>query len=259
MAEDRQSLSGRMLRDIRPRLRRFDVCVSRWSRSYDYQRVRYMRDAGVVAVVDVGANIGQYGAELRADGYHGRLLSIEPLWSAFGQLVGRSARDPLWDCIQCGLGAQDGEATLNVSANGVSSSILPILDSHVEAAPESRVQNAEKIRLRTLDSVVSEWIDPRGAIGLKLDVQGYEADVLRGASGTLPRVVFLELELSLVPLYAGQVLFIDMIEYVRTLGFSLVNVDTGFADPRTGRVLQCDGIFLRSQTDRGASAGRGSS
>jgi len=246
-SRDRQSLSERALRAMRPLLRRFDVRVSRWSRSYEYQRLRYMRDAGVMAVVDVGANVGQYGAELRADGYRGRLLSVEPLGRAFRHLAGRSARDPLWECIQCGLGARDGEAMLSVSANGYSSSMLPILDSHVEAVPESRFQSAEKIRVRTLDSVVGEWSDRGGAIGLKLDVQGYEAQVLRGASGTLPRVVFLEIELSLVPLYAGQALFIDMIEYVRGLGFSLVNMETGFSDPRTGRVLQFDGIFLRSQ------------
>jgi FkbM family methyltransferase len=230
-----------------PLLRRFDVRVSRWSRSYEYQRMRYMHDAGVVAVVDVGANIGQYGAELRADGYGGRLLSIEPLGSAFRDLAGRTARDPLWTCVQCGLGDRDGDAVLSVSANGFSSSILPILDSHVEAAPESRVQGAEKIRVRTLDSVVGEWSDQPGALGLKLDVQGYEAQVLRGAGDTLPRVALLEIELSLVPLYARQTLFIDMIEHVRALGFSLVNMETGFSDPRTGRVLQFDGIFLKSQ------------
>ena len=247
-SRDWQMLRGQTLRAMRPFLRRFDVRVSRWSKSYEYQRGRYMRDAGVVAVVDVGANIGQYGAELRADGYRGRLLSVEPLEGAFRQLARRSARDPLWACIQCGLGAQDGgEATLSVSVNGYSSSLLPILDSHVEAAPDSRVQGTEKIRMRTLDSLVGKWTDQRGAIGLKLDVQGYEAQVLRGASGTLPRVVFLEIELSLVPLYAGQTLFIDMLEHVRSLGFSLVNVDTGFTDPRTGRVFQLDGIFLRNQ------------
>lgn len=247
MSRDRQTLSGRALRELRPLLKRFDVRVSRWSKSYEYQRMRYMRDAGVVAIVDVGASVGQYGAGLRADGFRGRLLSIEPLGRAFRHLAGRSAHDPLWDCIQCGLGAQDGEARLNVSANGDSSSILPILDSHVDAAPGSRVQSTETIQVRTLDSVVGQLSDQRGAIGLKLDVQGYEAEVLRGASGTLPRVVFLEIELSLVPLYAGQALFIDVIEEVRALGFSLVNVDTGSVDPRTGRVLQCDGMFLRSQ------------
>ena len=241
-----QKMSGRALRAMRPILRRFDVRVSRWSRSYEFRRLRYMRDAGVTAVVDVGANVGGYGTMLRTGGYRGRLLSVEPLEEAFHQLSDRCAQDRLWDCVQCGLGARDEEAMLSVSANGYSSSLLRILDTHVEAAPRSRVQSAQKIRVRTLDSVVSEWGGARGAIGLKLDVQGYEAEVLRGASSTLARVALLEMELSLVPLYAGQALFMDMIEFVREYGFSLVNVDTGFANPRTGRVLQLDGIFLRS-------------
>jgi len=247
VSRDRQSLSGRALRAMRPFLRRFDARVSRWSKSYEYQRVRYMRDEGVVAVVDVGANAGQYGTQLRADGYPCRVLSVEPLETAFRHLARCAAEDPLWDCVQCGLGAQDGEAMLSVSANGYSSSMLPILDSHVDAAPASRYEGVQRTAVRTLDSVVDEWDEGEGAIGLKLDVQGYESEVLRGASGTLPRVAFLEIELSLVPLYEGQPLFIDMIEYVRDLGFSLVNVDSGFADPRTGRALQMDGIFLRSQ------------
>ena len=127
----------------------------------------------------------------------------------------------------------------------MSSSVLPILDSHVEAEPESRYRGAEKIAIRTLDSVVSEWGTRESRIGLKLDVQGLEAEVLRGAGNTLPRVWFLESELSLTPLYEGQVLYEEMIKHLGEAGFSLFNVSPGFSDPRTGRVLQLDGIFLR--------------
>jgi len=238
-------MMGRMVRVAQPLLRRFDVRLSRWSRSYQYQRVRYLRDLDLASVVDVGANEGQYGAELRADGYRGRLLSIEPQEVAFGRLSRRSARDPKWDCIQCGLGAEDGTATLGVSVNSVSSSLLPILDSHVEAEAQSRYQNAERIVLRTLDSVVGEWAEGGSPMGLKLDVQGFEAEVLRGAQSTLTGIAFLELELSLIPLYEGQVLSDEMIAHLGDLGFCLANMRTGFSDPRTGRVLQFDGIFLR--------------
>lgn len=239
-------MMGRIVRVARPSLRRFDVQLSRWSRSYEYQRARYLRDLGLTVLVDVGANEGQYGAELRADGYQGRLLSIEPQEGAFRRLACRAARDPRWDCLQCGLGAEDGTATLGVAANSVSSSLLPILDSHVEAEAQSRYESAETIVLRTLDSLLGEWRE-RGMppIGLKLDVQGFEAEVLRGAQSTLSEVAFLELELSLVPLYEGQVLSDRIIGHLADMGFSLANLRTGFSDPRTGRVLQFDGIFLR--------------
>jgi FkbM family methyltransferase len=241
-----QTLGGRVVRAMRPVLRRFDARLTRWSKSYGCQRQRYLHDSGVAAVVDVGANAGQYGAELRADGYRGRLLSVEPLEGAFQHLALRCAEDPLWDCVHCGLGARQEESILSVSANGFSSSLLPILDSHVEAAPESRYQDTQTVQIRTLDAVVDEWECAQGQIGLKLDVQGYEAEVLRGAGATLPRVSFLEIELSLVRLYAGQPLFTEMVQAASALGFSLVNVEAGFSDPRTGRVLQIDGIFLRS-------------
>lgn len=121
------------------------------------------------------------------------------------------------------------------------------MGSHVEAEPESRYRGAEKIAIRTLDSVAAEWGMRGSRIGLKLDVQGFEAEVLRGAGNTLPHVWFLESELSLTPLYEGQVLYEEMIEHLGSAGFALVNVCSGFADPRTGRVLQIDGAFLREE------------
>ena len=244
-------MSAWALRVLRPHLRRFDVQVSRWSKSYDFQRIRYLRDLGVDALVDVGANEGQYGADVRAYGYSGRLLSVEPQAQAYVRLVERASQDSLWDSLQCGLGAESGEAELKLSANGWSSSILPILDSHVEAEPESRYRGAERIVLRTLDSVVAEWGTLGSRIGVKLDVQGFEAEVLRGAANTLPSVWFLECELSLTPLYKGQLLYDEMIWRLGNEGFSLVNICRGFSDPKTGRVLQIDGVFLR--TGEGAS------
>ena len=244
---DWMGMSAPVRRALKAHLRGLGVEVSRWSESYEFQRLRYMRDLGIENLVDVGANEGRYGNTIRAQGFRGRLLSIEPQTEAYRRLARRCAQDPLWDCLQCGLGAASGEAELRLSANSESSSILPILDSHLEAEPESRYRGAEKIAIRTLDSVVAEW-GPRGSrIGLKLDVQGFEAEVLRGAENTLPHVWFLESELSLTPLYEGQVLFDEMIRHLCNAGFSLVNVCAAFSDRRTGRVLQLDGIFLREE------------
>lgn len=117
-------MSVRVLQALKQQLRRFDVEVSRWSRSYEFQRVRYLHNLGISALVDVGANEGQYGAMVRAQGFPGRLLSIEPQAQVYRRLARRSAQDPLWDCLQCGLGAEDGEAELRLSANSVSSSVL---------------------------------------------------------------------------------------------------------------------------------------
>jgi predicted amino acid racemase len=69
--------------------------------------------------------------------------------------------------------------------------------------------------------------------------------VLDGAAETLKRAHGVLLELSLVPLYEGQTLWLEMIQRMADQGFTLWSIQKGFTDPRTGRSLQVDGIFLR--------------
>jgi hypothetical protein len=75
-------------------------------------------------VLDVGANVGQYGSALRAGGYSGRIVSFEPNPEAFRLLAARAARDGSWEAVCVGLGAEDGAAELNVSGFSVFSSML---------------------------------------------------------------------------------------------------------------------------------------
>jgi FkbM family methyltransferase len=77
-------------------------------------------------VVDVGANTGQYAELIRADGYTGRLLSLEPLSDAYAVLERAAQTDPLWECIRVAVGETSGAATINVSANRQCSSLLPL-------------------------------------------------------------------------------------------------------------------------------------
>ena len=80
---------------------------------------------------------------------------------------------------------------------------------------------------------------------LKIDVQGFEKNVLDGAKETLPYVSVIQVEMSLVPLYENQMLFFEMIHYLDDKGFTLFSLENGFSNPRTGRLLQTDGIFVK--------------
>lgn len=80
---------------------------------------------------------------------------------------------------------------------------------------------------------------------MKLDVQGFELEVLRGAVRTLEQIEVLEAELSLVPLYDGAPLFGDVVRYLDERNFGLLGREPGFADPRTGALLQVDGLLAR--------------
>ena len=54
-----------------------------------------------------------------------------------------------------------------------------------------------------------------------------------------------QLEMSLVPLYKGELMYIEMMDKVTRLGFVLVSIEPGFTSPVTDQVLQFDGIFHR--------------
>ena len=213
--------------------------------SPDAQLERVLSGFGIDLVLDVGANTGQYGHLLRELGYRGRILSFEPLADAHAGLLQATAADPAWTAAPRGaIGAEDGEITINVAGNSASSSVLPMLDAHAEAAPHSRYVGQERVALNRLDSVVAD--QPAKALFLKIDTQGFEASVLAGAPDTLARAVAVQVELSLIPLYGGQALYDTVMASLRDLGFELWAVWPGFGRD-DGRLLQMDAIFARPE------------
>lgn len=228
-------------------LRRQGVDLVRYSPHHSpaARLTKLLETHGVDLVLDVGANVGQFATRLRTHGYRGGILSYEPQAGAHAQLQAAAAADPGWEVApRMALGERAGTTTLNVSANTSSSSVLPMLEAHTAAHPAARYVASEEVPLRRLDDAVGERLAGR-TVFLKVDAQGYEREVLAGAAETLTRVVGLELELSLVPLYEGQELYLELIQRLAGLGFELHAVDPGFTDPRTGRLLQMDGVFFR--------------
>lgn len=205
-----------------------------------------LRHFGIDLVFDVGANTGQYALELIEAGYEGRIVSFEPLSTAHPQLLAASQGHDGWTVEDRGaLGAEAGTATLHVAGNLQSSSLLGMLDTHVDAAPASRYVDAETVTVRTLDEAGAPHAAAARAPFLKLDVQGFEDRVLAGATTLLPRIRGIQVEMSLVPLYEGEPAFEWWLARLRSLGFDLWRIWPGFSDPRTGRTLQVDGMFFR--------------
>lgn len=197
-------------------------------------------------ILDVGANTGQFGQLLREVGYDGRIVSFEPLSAARSALSAAARNDPAWQVAPAmAIGGENGEIDLHVAGNSVSSSVLPMLQSHAEAAPASVYVGTEKVPLRTLDEVAGEYLRPDSVLFLKIDTQGYEDRVLRGAGSLLNRTTGLQLELSLVPLYEGQRLFDDLLAELKSSGFELWNMTPAFIDPASGRLLQIDATLFR--------------
>jgi FkbM family methyltransferase len=233
-------------RNLGVEIRGFNITVS------DYARLRhFLNYYNIDLVLDVGANVGQYSSFLRELGYSKKIISFEPLSAAHAQLTKVSAADPLWQIAErMAIGNVDDEITINIASNSVSSSILPMVDSLVDANPSSAYVSQEQVRVSKIDTISKDYLAGYQNIFLKVDVQGFEKFVIEGAAATLPYIKGIQLEMSLVPLYEGELVVEDMLAFMGSMNYSLYNVMPGFADPKTGRLLQMDGLFFREDHDR---------
>lgn len=209
---------------------------------------RLMQDTPTV--LDVGANVGQYAERLRDLGVDSRIISFEPGSRAYGTLARKASKaSSRWDARNVALSSEAGTANLRVSANSVSSSLLDVAEAHLQAAPASRTQSTEEVRVSTLDAELDG--DAGYPYWLKLDVQGLELRVLEGASRTLTRTRAIQAEVSFAPLYSGQTDWLELCRHLTEAGFLFRYMQPGYEDASTGFMLQADVLFVREERLRG--------
>ena len=196
-------------------------------------------------VLDVGANRGDFGWNIRELGYRGKIVSFEPLQEPFLCLQSATRDDPVWQAVNVGLGNYNERRVIHVAANSQSSSLLPMLDTHVQAAPESRYDGEELVTIRRLDDIVKDYRRSDEAIFLKVDAQGFERNIIVGARETLSVVPLVQLECSFIALYEGGDLVESLIERMRELGYDPIDTFPVFYHRGNGHLMQPDILFLR--------------
>lgn len=239
----------RLLREGANRLlapRGMEIIHQQLERSPLAQLMLALRHFRVDLVLDVGANIGQFAQELLSQGYTGEIHSIEPLPDAHRALAAAAASHANWKVLDAVAAGRDARAVeIAVAGNSYSSSVLEMLDRHIAAAPDSATIGKITVQQQPLDALFSNVLErPRAAL-LKIDTQGYEYPILQGAQQCLTRVSLVMLELSLQPLYKDQMLWLDLVHYMKGLGFGVWSVQPEFCDPKTGQLLQVNGLFCR--------------
>lgn len=207
---------------------------------------RRLRDAPPRTVLDVGASYGQFTVACSLAFPGVRVLSFEPNPGTLPVLAGTGARISGARVFPVALGAAEGTMALHVSRNPGSSSLLPMLDTHRAAFPDTEEVLTTPVEVRRLDDLLAGEALERPVL-LKVDVQGYEDAVFAGAANTLAGVDRVLVEMSEVPLYEGQALRPRIEEILSSHGFVFEEVFERIVSPVSGETLQVDGLFRRAR------------
>ena len=220
---------------------RFGLQLSRYPGGADRRRRALIKNSCVDTVIDVGANLGQYGKMIRSQGFHGRIISFEPIPQVLDELRAVAASDGNWEVVPKAVTNAIGPVRFQVSENLVSSSLLNIANEHIEAAPSSRTVGEIEVETIRLDQILSTMKSSK--VMVKIDVQGAERSVLSSADDLLSSITLLELEMSLFELYRGQALMRELDSCLIQKGFELVSIQEGFFSEKSGELLQIDAIY----------------
>jgi FkbM family methyltransferase len=208
-----------------------------------------LRALEVNCVLDVGANVGQFGRTLRHGGYRGRIVSFEPVAEFATKLRRRAAQDHDWHVREYALGDEETTAEINATPGASLSSLLPASDFGKEWSTKLERSVKQEITIRRLDAVLDEVLDgiadPR--VYLKLDTQGFDLPAFRGAGDRLPEIAAMQSEVSCLPIYEGMPQLEEALGEYRAAGFDLAGMFPVSMHRPTLRVLEFDAVLVRQE------------
>ncbi len=197
-------------------------------------------------VFDVGANRGQYGRFLRRHvGYDGPIFSFEPVRDLYDTLLNQTKKDPLWKVFPFALGASPGEQAIHITAEDTMNSFLPPVSSGIALVDAINVKvRSDIVPIRTVDEILEmEEMASFSSIFLKMDTQGFDGEVLKGAMRSLPRIGALQSEVSCIPIYENMTDWLTSLKTFDEQGFSVTGMFPVNRDENL-RVIEFDCLAL---------------
>lgn len=200
-------------------------------------------------VVDVGANRGQFALAVRRRWPTARIISFEPLGApaaTFRKVFGGDRDVTLHEAA---VGPIAEVATMHLSRRDDSSSLLAITELQDTIFPGTEEVGTAQVRVAPLASFIGDD-ELQGPVLLKIDVQGFEFEVLRGCEPLLGAFDRIYCECSFVELYEGQRMAADVIGWLAERRFPLAGV-FNVAYDRSGHAVQADFLFVRNGAESG--------
>lgn len=194
-------------------------------------------------IIDVGANRGQFSLACRYAKSGVPIVAFEPIPAEAAIFLKVHGHVPWVTLVESALGEKSGTATLHLSKSADSSSLLPIGRRQTELFGDTAEVGAIEVPVNRLDDLGHLWVF-RSRQLLKLDVQGFELNVLRGAVETLKSCAYVYAECSEVTLYDGQALRPEVEAFLAQHGFV---VDSRHNEQwSSGELIQADYLFVRA-------------
>jgi FkbM family methyltransferase len=198
-------------------------------------------------IVDVGANRGQFALVARKVFPKARILSFEPLEEPaqiFKKIFGN---DPNVTLHTCAIGRQKTSATIHITRADDSSSMLPVTKTQTDLFPGATEQATRQVMVYPLSQLLDPASIPPASL-LKIDVQGYELEVLQGCEEILQKFSHLYIECSFIELYAGQALAHQIIAWLQDRNFGLSSVHNLYYG-KNGLAVQGDFLFSKMKNE----------
>lgn len=181
-------------------------------------------------IVDVGAYEGNWTTMVKAIWPAARVLMVEPNPAKREMLARLAERSGAELCSELLSSSDSGEVVFHLLETG--SSVLE------ERSSASRT--SQRLTTRSLDAVMAG----RKVDLLKIDVQGYEIEVLKGAEKALGRASVLVLELSLIDINAGAPIMHEVVAFLAKRGWIAYDIIEFHRRPLDSALWQIDMIFV---------------
>ena len=206
------------------------------------EHIRILRSLSVDGIIDVGANRGQFSLACRMALPGVQVVAFEPIPTEAATFRMVHEGVTYITLIESALGETSGSATLHLSKSADSSSLLPIGSRQTALHQNTAEVGTIEVQVHRLDDLEVHWRQKKRLL-LKLDVQGFELNVLKGALVALKHCAYVYAECSEVTLYDGQALRPEVESFLEGQGFALHSRHNEQWDQ--GELIQADYLFAR--------------
>lgn len=206
------------------------------------EHIPLLKTLEVDGILDVGGNRGQFSLACQLARLGIPIVAFEPIPTEAETFRKVHASNKNIVLIESALGETSGEATLHLSNSADSSSLLPIGKRQTELFPSTAEVGTLTVAVKRLDDCAELWKGRTSQL-LKIDVQGFELSVLKGAISCLKDCKYVYAECSEMALYDGQALRGEVSEFLKIHGFT----EQGRYNPQftNGELVQADYLFCR--------------